>query len=122
MASLDKPVLACGDFHVARSELYIWDVKDGIGSGGFTDTEKAGFENLLSKGFVDAYRYLYPAKNDQFTWWSYYSRGRDANRGWRIDYWLTSDRIADKIQDALICSEVYGSDHCPVALILDENL
>jgi exodeoxyribonuclease-3 len=121
MTSLDKPVLACGDFNVARGELDIWDVKDGIGSGGFTDTEKAGFENLLSKGFVDAYRYLYPAKNDQFTWWSYYSRGRDANKGWRIDYWLVSQSIQDKIEDVQILDDIYGSDHCPVELDIDLN-
>lgn len=117
--SLKKPVLLCGDFNVARGPLDIWDEKDGENSGGYTLQERAGFENGLMPLVRDAYRELYPEKNDQFTWWSYYSRGRERNRGWRIDYWLVSDCLMEKVEDVKIYDDIYGSDHCPVELEID---
>ena len=118
IASLKKPVLLCGDLNVARGELDIWDEKDGFNTAGYTDTEKAGFENCLHPLLEDAFRALYPEKR-QYTWWSYYSRGREKGQGWRIDYWMVSPSLMPKVQDVEILDDVFGSDHCPVLLDID---
>lgn len=118
VCSIDRPVLICGDMNVARGPLDIWDEADGLGSAGYSDQEKAGMESLLNAGFVDLYRQLYPEKQE-YTWWSYYSRGRESDEGWRIDYWLASKSIADKAGSVEILGDVYGSDHCPVLLTID---
>lgn len=121
IASLNekKPVLLCGDFNVARGPKDIWDEADGIGSAGYSDEERNGFENNLLTFMSDAWRYLYPDTTDKYTWWSYVKRGRDKNRGWRIDYWLVSKQVEDKIKDVVIYDDIYGSDHCPVELDID---
>lgn len=113
-----KPVLICGDFNVARSALDIWDEADGVNAAGYTQTEKDGFESRLMPIVKDVFRELYPEKR-QYSWWSYYSRGREQNRGWRIDYWLASPSLMPHIQDIEILDTVYGSDHCPVMLETD---
>ena len=115
IASLNKPVLLCGDLNVARGPLDIWDEKDGLNTAGYTDTEKEGFEKELHPLLEDAFRALYPQKR-QYSWWSYYSRGRERNQGWRIDYWMVSPSVMDKVEDVEILDDVYGSDHCPVLL------
>lgn len=111
-----KPVLLCGDFNVARNPEDIWD--GGVletGTAGFTDEERQGFENGLMKNMTDSWRVLHP-EDRQYTWWSYYSRGRERNQGWRIDYWLVSPRFMDRVEDVRILDDVFGSDHCPVEL------
>lgn len=111
-----KPVMVCGDFNVARTENDIWD--QGVSehnTAGFTDTEREDFENLLMPFLKDTFRELYPDQK-QYTWWSYYSRGRENNQGWRIDYWLVSDSLMKDVQDVRILDDVFGSDHCPVEL------
>lgn len=115
IASFTKPVLLCGDFNVARTEMDIWDESDGIGSAGYSNEEREGFEQNLASQLSDAWRVLHPAERE-YTWWSYYSRGRERNRGWRIDYWLVSPSLMDKVKDVEILSDVFGSDHCPVLL------
>ncbi len=118
VCSIDRPVLICGDMNVARTPLDIWDEKDGLGSAGYSDQEKSGMEALLNAGFVDLFRQLYPEKRE-YTWWSYYSRGRERDQGWRIDYWLASKSIANKAKSVEILGDVFGSDHCPVLLTID---
>ncbi len=114
-----KPVLLCGDFNVARTEDDIWD--GGVseaGSPGFTPEERLGFERGLMQILKDSWRELHP-EDRQYTWWSYYSRGREKNQGWRIDYWLISPSLMDKVEDVRILDDVFGSDHCPVELEID---
>lgn len=113
-----KPVLICGDLNVARTEIDLKNPKANVGHAGFSDQERGKMEALLDSGFTDSFRHLYPDKRDAYSWWSYRFHAREKNAGWRIDYWLVSDRIADRIEDAVICSDIYGSDHCPVGLIL----
>lgn len=111
-----KPVMLCGDLNVAHTSKDIWEgYKDTLASGN-TPQEKEGLNKYLLPILTDAYRKLYPDKTDQYTWWSYYSRDRDKNRGWRIDYWLVSPSIIDKVEDVIIYDDIYGSDHCPVEL------
>lgn len=113
-----KPVVLCGDLNVARGPLDIWDESDGINSAGYTKEEREGFETKLHPILEDAYRALYPDKTG-YTWWSYYSRGREKNRGWRIDYWLVSPVLMPKVRSVDILDDVFGSDHCPVELDID---
>lgn len=111
-------MLICGDMNVARNFIDIKNAKNNVGNAGFTNEERAKMEELLQSGFVDSYRYLYPDKEGAYTWWSYMFKAREKNVGWRIDYFLVSQKMQDEIEDALIYPEIMGSDHCPVGLIL----
>ncbi len=111
-----KPVIICGDMNVAHQEIDLKHPKNNRGNSGFTDEERAKLTELLQSGFTDTFRYLYPDRTDAYSWWSYLYHARDTNAGWRIDYFLVSDRIREQIVDAKILTEVYGSDHCPVSL------
>ncbi|MCR5305217.1 MAG: exodeoxyribonuclease III [Oscillospiraceae bacterium] len=111
-----KPVLYCGDLNVAHQPVDLKNAKPNEGNAGYTDEERGKMTELLAAGFTDAFRFKYPDRTDAYTWWSYMGRAREKNVGWRIDYWILSDRIADKIDDVIIRSEVMGSDHCPLEL------
>ena len=111
-----KPVIYCGDLNVAHNEIDLKNAKSNIGNCGFTYEERDKMTKLLSSGFVDTYRYKYPTKDDKYTWWSYMGRARENNVGWRIDYFIVSDRIKNKINDVIIHDDILGSDHCPVEL------
>ena len=113
-----KPVIVCGDLNVAHQEIDLKNPKSNRGSAGFSDEERACFSSLLDRGFVDTFRYLYPDATGAYSWWSYMFKARQNNAGWRIDYFLVSERLKDKISAASIHSEVMGSDHCPVSLEL----
>ena len=114
-----KPVIICGDLNVAHQEIDLKNPKSNRGSAGFSDEERASFTKLLDAGFTDTFRYLNPDAIGAYTWWSYMFKAREKNAGWRIDYFLVSNRLADKIKAAPIYSEILGSDHCPVGLELD---
>ena len=114
-----KPVLICGDLNVARSEIELKNPASNRGNAGFSDQEREKIAVLLDSGFVDSFRHLYPDVTGAYSWWSYRFNARKNNAGWRIDYWLTSERVKDKIQDSLIRSDIFGSDHCPVTLEID---
>ena len=114
-----KPVVYCGDLNVAHEEIDIKNPKTNRRNAGFTDEEREKMTKLLSSGFVDTFRYLYPDKTGAYSWWSYRFNARKNNAGWRIDYFIVSERLKDKIRNADIWSEVLGSDHCPVVLDLD---
>lgn len=114
----DKPVVAAGDMNVAHREIDLKNPKSNVGNSGFTDEERGKMTELLAAGFTDSFRYLYPDKTDAYTWWSYLFKARERNIGWRIDYFLVSNRIAPLIEDARIDSHVPGSDHCPIVLEL----
>ena len=111
-----KPVILCGDLNVAHKEIDLKNPSSNHHNAGFSDEERGCFSNLLSKGFTDSFRYLNPDATGAYTWWSYMFNARKNNAGWRIDYFVVSNRIADKIKAAPIYSEVMGSDHCPVGL------
>ena len=117
--SKKKPVIMCGGLNVAHEEIDLKNPKTNRGNAGFTDEERAKMTELLKSGFVDTFRYLYPDKTDAYSWWSYMGKAREKNIGWRIDYFIVSKNIKDKIKDAIIYPEVMGSDHCPVGLIID---
>ena len=114
-----KPVVYCGDLNVAHEEIDLKNPKTNRKNAGFTDEEREKMTKLLSSGFVDTFRYLYPDKTGAYSWWSYRFNARKNNAGWRIDYFIVSERLKDKIRNADIWSEVLGSDHCPVVLDLD---
>ena len=114
-----KPVVFCGDLNVAHEEIDIKNPKSNRCNPGFTDEEREKMTALLGSGFTDTFRYLYPDKTGAYSWWSYRFNARKNNAGWRIDYFIVSDRLKDKIKGADIWSEVMGSDHCPVVLELD---
>ena len=116
----NKPVIMCGDLNVAHEEIDLKNPKQNRRSAGFTDEERAKMTQLLQNGFIDTYRYLYPEETDCYTWWSYMMKAREKNIGWRIDYFIVSERLKDKIQDVKIHSQVMGSDHCPVELDIQE--
>ncbi|MGN1001694.1 MAG: exodeoxyribonuclease III [Oscillospiraceae bacterium] len=118
LLSLDaeKPVIVCGDMNVAHNEIDLKNPDTNHGNPGFSDQERGKFGELLDAGFTDTFRHLYPDTRDAYSWWSYRAAARERNVGWRIDYFLCSDRIADRIDRAYICPEIYGSDHCPVGL------
>ncbi len=120
LISLDrnKPVIYCGDLNVAHNEIDLKNPKSNIGSAGFSYEERDKMTSLLSCGFTDTFRYLYP-DTVKYSWWSYMFHAREKNAGWRIDYFIVSDRLRDKIQDAKIHNDILGSDHCPVELILN---
>ena len=111
-----KPVILCGDLNVAHEEIDIKNPKTNHHNAGFTDEERNKMTELLTAGFTDSFRHLYPTKTDAYTWWSYMRDARSKNVGWRIDYFIVSNRIAPNIQEATIYSEIMGSDHCPVGL------
>ena len=113
-----KPVVICGDLNVAHQEIDLKNPKANRGSAGFSDEERACFTSLLDRGFTDSYRYLYPDKTGAYSWWSYMFKARQNNAGWRIDYFLVSDRLKEKISDASIHANILGSDHCPVSIEL----
>lgn len=114
-----KPVLVCGDFNVAHQEIDLANPKQNIGKHGFTNEEREGFSKFLQAGLIDTYRNLYPEKTDAYTWWTHWANARARNVGWRIDYWLASKSIVDKIKDAKIHPDIMGSDHCPVSITLE---
>ena len=111
-----KPVILCGDLNVAHQEIDLKNPKTNRRNAGFTDEERDKMRKLLSSGFTDTFRYLYPDKAGIYSWWSYRFNARKNNAGWRIDYFIVSDRLKERIEDALIHTEIYGSDHCPVEL------
>lgn len=121
MQKLDasKPVILCGDLNVAHQEIDLKNPKSNVGNPGFSDQERGKFSELLSAGFTDTFRYLYPDRKDAYSWWSYRMRAREKNVGWRIDYFVVSSSLREKISDALIYSEVTGSDHCPVGIVVN---
>ena len=118
MLDKKKPVIICGDLNVAHKEIDLKNHKTNHRNAGFTDEERAKMTELLDEGFLDSFRYLYPDKEGIYTWWSYMFKAREKNAGWRIDYFVVSKRLAEKIADSLIYTDVMGSDHCPVGLIL----
>lgn len=113
-----KPVVVCGDLNVAHEEIDIKNARANRGNAGFTDEEREKMTQLLASGFVDSYRALYPDKRDAYTWWSYMGNARANNTGWRIDYFLLSEKLRARLGGAGICADVPGSDHCPVELTL----
>ncbi len=113
-----KPVIACGDMNVAHEEIDLKNPKTNVGNPGFSDEERAKFTELLAAGFTDSFRFLYPDKTDAYSWWSYRAAARERNVGWRIDYFVISDRLREHVRDAFILPEIMGSDHCPVGLEL----
>ena len=115
-----KPVIVCGDLNVAHKEIDLKNPKTNRKNAGFTDEERDKFSVLLESGFTDTFRHFYPDMKDIYSWWSYRFRAREKNAGWRIDYFLTSKRLDDRLVSAGIHTEIFGSDHCPVEL--DINL
>ena len=116
-----KPVILCGDLNVAHQEIDLKNPKTNHRNAGFTDEERDKMTALLNSGFVDSFRYLYPDKIDEYSWWSYMGHARDKNIGWRIDYFIVSEKIKNYIKEAKIHMDIFGSDHCPVELDV-ENL
>jgi len=114
-----KPVVLCGDLNVAHKEIDLKNSKSNKGNSGFTDEEREKMTLLLNAGFIDSFRHLYPTETDRYTWWSYMARVRERNIGWRIDYFLLSERLVPVLQDSQIHSDVLGSDHCPVCIEID---
>lgn len=113
-----KPVIFCGDLNVAHEEIDLKNPKTNRGNAGFSDEERGKFSELLAAGFVDTFRSLYPDLRDAYSWWSYRFHAREKNTGWRIDYFVVSEALRDRIEDAVIYKDVFGSDHCPVGLFL----
>ena len=114
-----KPVLVCGDLNVAHKEIDLKNPKTNRMNAGFTDQEREKFQILLDAGFIDTFRYFYPEQTGIYSWWSYRFKAREKNAGWRIDYFLASRRLADKLESAQIDTEIFGSDHCPVEVTLN---
>ena len=117
-----KPVIFCGDLNVAHKEIDLKNPKTNHHNAGFTDEERGKMSELLAAGFTDTFRYFYPDKTDIYSWWSYRFKSREKNAGWRIDYFIVSDDLNEKLKDAKIHTDVYGSDHCPVELDIDVTL
>ncbi len=115
----DKTVIYTGDLNVAHNEIDLKNPKTNRGNAGFSDEEREKFSQLLNSGFTDSFRYLYPDLEGAYSWWSYRFQARQKNAGWRIDYFIVSEEAKDKIKEAKIHSEIFGSDHCPVELIID---
>lgn len=114
-----KPVVLCGDLNVAHKEIDLKNPSANRKNAGFSDEERSQFQNLLDAGYTDTFRHLYPDAADRYSWWSYITKARERNAGWRIDYFVVSDRLADAIVEADIRDDIFGSDHCPVYLELD---
>lgn len=115
-----KPVIMCGDLNVAHNEIDLKNPKSNRKNAGFTDLEREKMSLLLAAGFTDTFRYFYPDKTDAYTWWSYMFRAREKNAGWRIDYFIVSKRLEERISDSIIHSDIMGSDHCPVELLIKD--
>ena len=115
-----KPVIWCGDLNVAHREIDLKNPRSNRGHAGFTDEERSKFQAAVDAGFIDTFRYFYPDKEGAYSWWSYRFHARENNAGWRIDYFMASPALADRLQDARIYAEVTGSDHCPVGLLLKD--
>ena len=122
LQSLDavKPVVYCGDLNVAHEEIDLKNPKSNRGNAGFSDEERGKMTELLSAGFTDTFRYLHPDVTGVYSWWSYRFHARENNAGWRIDYFIVSDRLRDRVAEAAIRTDIYGSDHCPVVLELKD--
>lgn len=114
-----KPVIVCGDLNVAHQEIDLKNPKTNRRNAGFTDEERNQFQTLLQNGFTDTFRYFYPDKEGAYSWWSYRFKAREKNAGWRIDYFLTSERLNNQLISAHIHNEILGSDHCPVEVVID---
>ncbi len=117
--SKNKGVVMCGDLNVAHNEIDLKNPKPNIGNAGFTYEERNKMTELLESGFTDSFRYFYPNKTDAYSWWSYMGNARSKNIGWRIDYFIVSNSISDKLKDSVIYSDIYGSDHCPIGIEID---
>ena len=115
-----KPVIVCGDLNVAHQEIDLKNPKTNRRNAGFTDEERAKFTALLGAGFTDTFRHFYPDLTDTYSWWSYRFRAREKNAGWRIDYFVTSQRLDSRLVSASIHNEIFGSDHCPVELVIGD--
>lgn len=113
-----KPVIFCGDLNVAHKEIDLKNPKTNRKNAGFTDEERAKFTELVNDGFIDTFRYFYPEMEGIYSWWSYRFKAREKNAGWRIDYFMVSSSLKDRLESAKIHTEIYGSDHCPVELVL----
>ena len=113
-----KPVIACGDLNVAQNEIDLKNPKTNRKNAGFTDEERGKFTDLLNAGFIDTWRYFYPDTEGIYSWWSYRFKAREKNAGWRIDYFCVSESLKDELESAKIHTEVFGSDHCPVELVI----
>jgi exodeoxyribonuclease-3 len=111
-----KPVIFCGDLNVAHNEIDLKNPKPNMGNSGFTEEERQKFSSLLQAGFIDSFRYFYPERTDAYTWWSYMSKVRERNIGWRIDYFVVSETLVPSLKDATIHHDILGSDHCPIVL------
>ena len=116
-----KPVVFCGDLNVAHREIDLKNPKTNRKNAGFTDEERGKFTRLLEAGFIDTFRYFYPDVEGIYSWWSYRFRAREKNAGWRIDYFCVSEGLKDRLIDAKILTDIYGSDHCPVVLEMKEE-
>lgn len=116
-----KPVLFCGDLNVAHQEIDLANPKPNIGKHGFTNEERARFQDYIDAGFIDTFRATYPDKTEAYTWWTHWANARARNVGWRIDYWMASESIANKITNPQIHPDVMGSDHCPVSIEINEG-
>ncbi len=114
-----KPVIYCGDLNVAHKEIDLKNPKTNRHNAGFTDEERGKFQNIIDSGFIDTFRYFYPDKEQIYSWWSYRFHAREKNSGWRIDYFMTSASLSDRLKDAKIHTDIFGSDHCPVELDID---
>ncbi len=114
-----KPIILCGDLNVAHQEIDIKNAKSNVKNAGFTPQERGKMTELLASGFADSFRSLYPDRKDAYTWWSYMFKARERNTGWRIDYFVVSDRLLPRVRDSVIHADVLGSDHCPVELTID---
>lgn len=116
----EKPVIFCGDLNVAHKEIDLKNPKTNRKNAGFTDEEREKFDVIIKKGFIDTFRYFYPDKEGIYSWWSYRFKAREKNAGWRIDYFCVSEELKDRLESASIHTEVLGSDHCPVELIIKD--
>lgn len=114
----NKPLIMCGDLNVAHKEIDLKNPKTNRHNAGFTDEERGKFTELLDAGFTDTFRYFYPDMTDIYSWWSYRFKAREKNAGWRIDYFIVSNRLEERLVDAKIHTEIFGSDHCPVELLI----
>lgn len=117
--ALNKPVILCGDLNVAHNEIDLKNPSSNHHNAGFSDQERNKMTELLSYGYIDTFRYLYPDKKDAYTWWSYMFKSRERNAGWRIDYFIVSDSLKERIKESLIYSDILGSDHCPIGLEME---
>ncbi len=119
LQSLDKPVVFCGDLNVAHRPIDLKNPKTNEGNAGFTPQERGKMDVLLSHGYVDTFRHFHPEETGAYTWWSYMFHARERNTGWRIDYFIVSDCLKDRLESACIHPEIFGSDHCPVELVMN---